>query len=301
MKKIFVTGSHGLIGSRFVELKKDDYQMLTPEIDTLDLTKSKEVVNYLNSNKPDAIVHFAAYTNVGEAELQRDNRQGLCWKINVDATKTLSVWAGKEKRHFVHISTDMIFPGSSLTPGPYGEKDTRHEVSKNLTWYGYTKLEAEKVVNEYTASSAILRLTYPVRAKFASKLDYIRKPIQLYDEKKLYPLFTDQIVSITYIDEACQVISALIDASVKGIYHACSVDRTTPHELYTYVLKKTRNKDVNLSTTSIDEFLLKTDSPVRYPKYGGLKVEETQKALGMKFRTWKQIVEDMILQGLGEN
>ena len=44
----------------------------------------------------------------------------------------------------------------------------------------------------------ILRLVYPVRAKYPAKLDYLRKPLSLFDQGKLYSLFNDQQVTITY-------------------------------------------------------------------------------------------------------
>lgn len=67
MIKVYVTGSAGLVGSRFVELYKSKYELITPEIDEIDITKAKEVKEFLLKTKPDVIVNFAAYTDVSKA------------------------------------------------------------------------------------------------------------------------------------------------------------------------------------------------------------------------------------------
>jgi len=48
----------------------------------------------------------------------------------------------------------------------------------------------------------------------------------------------------------------------------------------------------------MDDFLKKVDNPVRYPKFGGLKVIESEKKLGIRYSTWKQIVDKLVLQGI---
>jgi dTDP-4-dehydrorhamnose reductase len=125
------------------------------------------------------------------------------------------------------------------------------------------------------------------------KLDYLRKPLSLYDEGKLYPMFTDQQVSIAFVDEVAMALEKIIDGNFKGIFHASSRDTSTPFELVSYMIEKARGKKDAVTGVSIDDFLKGVDNPVRYPKFGGLKVEKTEKELGIKFSTWKQIVDKL--------
>jgi hypothetical protein len=53
---------------------------------------------------------------------------------------------------------------------------------------------------------SILRIIYPVRTKFEIKLDFLRKPLALFDEGKLYPLFADQKISVSFIDEIVEIL-----------------------------------------------------------------------------------------------
>ncbi|MFH1864071.1 MAG: sugar nucleotide-binding protein, partial [bacterium] len=289
--------SSGLVGSRFVELYSQKYNLLTPEYPQVDITKKDDVDKLLEKEKPDAIVHLAAYTTVGEGEKQRDDKNGDCWKINVIGTQNLVSSLDPNKTQCIHISTDMVFGGSAEDPGPYSEDHLPESDASKLTWYGYTKAEAEREVRKYLGdNSTIVRIIYPVRAKYDLKLDYLRKPLSLFDEGKLYPLFNDQQVSIAFIDEVALALDKIIERNFKGTFHVSSKDTTTPYELISYLIEKARGKVGVVKLSSLKDFLKTTDNPVRYPMYGGLRTEKTQETLGMKFRSWKEIVDEIVRQ-----
>lgn len=297
MKKIYVTGGSGLVGSRFVELYSKKYNLLTADYPGVDITQKDSVEKLIKKEKPDMIIHLAAYTNVGEGENQRDNKNEDCWKINIQGTENLVSSTDLNRTQFIHISTDMVFSGLADDRGPYAENHLPESNSKKLTWYGYTKAEAEKVVRKYLGDkAAIVRIIYPVRAKYALKLDYLRKPLSLFDEGKLYPLFNDQQISIAFIDEVALALDRIIEGNFKGVFHVSSKDTTTPYELVSYLIKKARGKVGVVKSTSLVDFLKTADNPVRYPMYGGLKVEKTQEILGMEFRTWREIVDEIVGQ-----
>lgn len=300
MSKIYVTGSKGMVGSRFLELLPKEHTAIAPEVDRLDITDKKAVDTFFQKEKPEVVVHFAAYTNVGEGENQRDDKNGDCWKINVEGSKNLAEAAKNSRSHFIHISTDYAFSGMADDPGPYAESHRPETNSKRLTWYGFTKAEAEREVAKILSNNlTIIRINYPVRAKFDGKPDYLRKPLSLYDQGKLYPMFTDQQVSITFIDEACQVINKIVEGKHYGIFHASTRDVASPHELISYLVERARGVKGAVKPSSLDEFLKTVDSPVRYPKFGGLKVEKTEAALAMKFSSWRKVIDTLVEQGLG--
>lgn len=301
MSKILLIGSSGLVGSRFIELSKFKDSFLTPDYKELDITDAQSVNKYIDLNKPDLIVNFAAYTDVGKAEDEKGNTNGLCWRLNTAAIDNI-LGAVKEKTKYIQISTDMVFSGSKSTPGPYAEDDIPESDSSKVTWYGYTKFLAEKKVQEKMGNKAtILRLIYPVRAKYDLKLDYLRKPLKLFDEGKLYPLFDDQQVSIAFVDEIATTLDTIITQNATGTFHVSSPDTSSPFELVTYLLEKSRSVKSAVKSSSLDEFLKTVDNPVRYPKFGGLKVKQTESKLGIKFHTCKEIIDILVEQGVGKN
>ena len=284
--KILITGASGLVGSRFVELHPRLSELSVPSQEELDITSLESVKSYFRKYPCDAVVNFAAYTNVGEAEKQRGDKNGDCWKLNVEGVRNL-MSVMKPDQFFVQISTDMVFPGSAQRPGPYSESDLAETDSSKVVWYGFTKGEAERIVGN---RGTIVRLIYPVRAKFTDKLDYLRKPLDLFNQGKLYPLFTDQQISLTFIDETCQALQKIIDQNLSGVFHMSCPDTATPYEIITYLLQKLGKDISSVQKSSVD--------PKRYPKFGGLKVEETEKRLGIKFSTWKEIVNKLVEQGI---
>ena len=301
---ILVIGSEGLVGSRFIELSEHKNKLHTPRFIEFDMTNATEVEAVFKSYDFSAIVNFAAYTDVDGAEKQRGDKNAASWVINVEGIANIAqaVAVNGKKVHLIHISTDMVFPGDSKDKGPYDEKHEPGKDLNRLTWYGYTKAEGERTIRNILGEEAsILRIIYPVRSVFNLKTDYLRKPLSLFDQDKLYPLFSDQQVSITFIDEAVQAIDKIISDRKYGNFHASSSNTSTPFELVSYLLEKVRGVKNTVKSQKLEKFIKSANAQAyRYPKYGGLKVEETEKALGMKFRNWKEIIDVLAKQGIGQ-
>ena len=292
MKKILVTGAKGLVGSRFVELSNKQYQFLTPELPDFDLTDIDNVYRTVIEFNPDWVINFAAFTDVNAAETQPHDETSLAWQVNVKGVENLVNAFLSDK--IIHISTDMVFSGDLEQPGPFSEYDKTQDDPSKLTWYGYTKNQAEKVILKHGGS--ILRIIYPVRASFPLKLDYIRGAHQKYKSGKMHPLFNDQQMSIAFIDEIAETLNRIIDQDARGIFHASS-DTTNPHELITFVLEQL-GETPDLQKASIIDFLKTQPNPYRYPQFGGLKTINTEKELGVHFSSWQTVVEKLIAQGL---
>ncbi len=290
--KVLVTGADGLVGSRFVELSKK-FTLLAPSAQEMNLTDANSIKNYLEKENPDWIVNLAAFTDVNASELQTGDENGPAWKVNVQGVENLLKFF--KSKNFIQISTDMVFPGNIDQPGPYEEVDTPPDGPEKLTWYGWTKNRAEKAVKNHNGT--ILRIIYPVRAKFDKKLDYIRGPLKKFAESKMYPLFSDQQVCISFIDEVSETIEKIIETNSHGTFH-CASDTTTPYDLISFVVGQLGEDASTVKSSSILEFLKNQSNPSRYPIYGGLKTKNTEEALEMHFSSWQTIVEMLIGQGL---
>lgn len=292
--KVLVTGSSGLVGSHFVENYNGVFKILSPKREELDITNQKSVENFFKLHKPHAVIHFAAFTDVSKAEQQRNNKKASCWIINVEGTSNLFRIASRNKIYFVHISTDVVFSGRKDNPGPYPEDFPTEEDPNLLSWYGWTKRKAEQIIKNRLENSAILRIANPVRARYNNKLDYVRKILKQFDENKLYPMFDDQYLTLTYIDEITKALTVLLEKRLSGIYHVSSVDLFTPYQLASFLIAKARGKRGVVKSISIEKFL--KAKPSRYPQYGGLKVENTQKQLNLKLNRWKETITSIVKQ-----
>lgn len=289
--KILVTGGNGLVGSHFIENfdtgSKDNHIILSPTREELNITDEKSVENFFKLHKPDAIIHFAAFTDVSKAEKECNNKKAPCWIINVEGTANL-IRSASYQPYFIYISTDVVFSGRKENPGPYKEDYQTEENPNFLSWYGWTKKEAEKLITNHLKNAAILRIANPVRAKYQSKLDYVRKILRLFDTDKMYPMFNDQYLTLTYINEVTEALKILLERRLSGIYHVSSTNVFTPYKLVNLLIEKARGKKGVIKPVSIENFL--KDNQSRYPQYGGLKVEKTQKTLNLKFMKWEETI-----------
>lgn len=297
--KILITGGNGLVGSHFVEnyhpgLRSRDI-ILVPSAEELNITDQKSIEDFFSQHKPDAIIHFAAFTDVSKAEKERNDKQAPCWIVNVESTANLIKAAG-DQTYFIYISTDVVFSGSKNNPGPYAENNYPEENPNLLSWYGWTKREGEKLISENLKSAAILRISNPVRLYYPAKLDYLRKILSLFDTGKLYPMFNDQYLTLTYINDVTKTLIDLLRKKPAGIFHASSSNVFTPYKLANLLIEKARKVKNVVPPTSIKQYL--KNNPFRYPQYGGLKVEYTQKILGLKFMRWEEIVRILAKQFL---
>mgnify|MGYP005748811653 FL=1 len=159
--KILVTGSNGLLGQKIIQgyKNKEGIELIATargenrmidkagySFESMDITQADEVMDLIERIKPDAVIHAAAMTNVDACETDKEN----CKKVNVDAVEYLVRACEKVDAHLIHVSTDFIFNGMS---GPYDENG----IPDPLSYYGWSKLEAEKIVMNAKCRWTILR------------------------------------------------------------------------------------------------------------------------------------------------
>jgi hypothetical protein len=67
-------------------------------------------------------------------------------------------------------------------------------------------------------------------------------------------------------------------------FHVGSNDTTTPHELISEVIEKTRGISNAVTPVMLNDFLDRKNLPeYRYPRHGGLSVEKSQEMLNVRF------------------
>lgn len=279
---LYVTGSEGLVGSEFVKFSKNNYQLITPEINTLDISNFVALEKYFQENKLSAIVNFAALTNVDGAEKEKGNKKGPFWLANVIGAVNLARLAKDKSAHMIQISTDFVFPGSIKLPGPYSEKKEPPKASTGIGWYGWTKRIAEKKIQEII-SPAIVRISFPF-GNSGSPKDYLNKLISGIN--KGYSLFNNQKITPTYMPDLFYAIEKILQDRLTGVFHVTTFPITTPFEIGRMLTEKL-NLDIPAKSGSVLDFLKKPGVAPR-PIRGGLRSKETQRILGIKFHSWQE-------------
>ncbi|WKZ26039.1 MAG: NAD(P)-dependent oxidoreductase [bacterium] len=294
MKKVLVVGATGLVGSRFVQLVKSELDIIAVDEKTLDITNSDAVNKYFNDNSFDSVINFAAVTNVDGAEKERGDENGFTWKLNVVGPLNLAEVCLKHDRFLIQISTDFVFKGTENDPGPYSENTPLPEENSGIGWYGWSKNRSEKLARESGARFAVVRIAYPFYPSlYEAKLDFAKNYLKLFDEGKLFPIFTDQILSVLNVDDLVEPMTKIIDNELEGVFHLVSSDTTTPFDFVEYLLWKARKVEGVVQKGSMTEFL-KAEGRTPRPRLGGLQTKITEEKLGIKLPTWKEMIDEFV-------
>jgi dTDP-4-dehydrorhamnose reductase len=224
-RKLLVTGASGLLGSKIVEIAKNDYTVIplhkTKPLHSnsleLDITSTAEVLNLFHKLKPYAVIHAASETNVDKCETQEEH----AWKINVEGTRNVAA-ACKAGTKLIYISTDYVFDGKK---GNYTEDDTPNPIN----YYAVTKLEGEKQVVQNCKNFAILRTSvlygwHPFKQNFATWV------ITQLEQNKEITVVEDHYNTPTLADNLAEMAIEAIQKDLQGVYHACGSERIGRYE-----------------------------------------------------------------------
>src|SRR3989344_5174169 len=130
--KIAITGESGLVGSRIIELLKNDFNFVPLKHSEFDIANSGQVTEYLDTLDFDLLLHLAAYTNVDKSEIEKNE----AFSVNVIGTKNVFEAVSKKNKKMIYFSTDFVFDG--VNP-PFDEE----RIPNPIGFYGQSKYEGE--------------------------------------------------------------------------------------------------------------------------------------------------------------
>lgn len=294
-KSIAVIGSGSMIGQQFCQQAEKELNLNLIKADLhqdilVDITKSDSVNSFFKNNDFEWLILFSAFTDVNGAEEQRNDRNGSCWRINVDGVKAVADNCKEFGRKLIFISTDFVFDGSN---GPYSEDDPPGPNFEKVSWYGITKLEGEKQILKTLTGFIIIRISYPYSGKDTGKDDFVLKLIKLYQKSELYPMYDDQVITPTFIPDIASAIKSLITENHRGIFHLASPTPTTQYHFALDLLSKLDGKSVALKKAKLKEALAKPGSTPR-PLKGGLKIDKISQ-LGISCTTYQEGLKKAII------
>ncbi len=292
MKKVLGTGLSGLVGTKIVELLKKNFEFQNLDLTTgIDITKKKQLEKEISSSQTDTLVHLAAFTDVNQAWEQRNNKKGICYQVNVIGTRHLTELCQQYNKYLIYFSTDFVFDGKRKTP--YKEIDKPHPIE----WYGQTKYWAEEEIKKAIDNFCILRIAFPYRAKFQPKVDLIRKMIKSFEQKNLYPMFTDQITTPTFIDDIVYGLEKVIEVKPKGIFHLVASSFQSPYDLAIEIADVFGFDKKLVKKGSLAEYQKKQSSSSRlWHQYLGLSNKKIKQELGIEMSTLRKGLEKMKAQ-----
>lgn len=277
--KILGTGLTGLVGSRIVELLADRYEFENVSLESgVDITDREQVRQKVIDSPAGVILHLAAKTDVDGCEKDKPlGKNGDAWRINVEGTRNIVEAAKKSGKQIIYISTDFVFDGASKF---YTEEDMPNPIN----WYGLTKYEGEKIVQNSGLPHLICRLAFPYRADFPQKKDFLRGILEKLKTGQKIAMVSDQIITPTFIDDIAYALDTLIKNEARGIYHVAGGSYHTPLEV-AFLIAQIFDLDKSLIGRTTRETYFAGRAP--RPFSLALKNDKLEK-LGIKMSTFEE-------------
>ncbi len=287
MLPLLATGATSMVGSRFQELYPE-FVIENLDLATgVDITDEHLVSEKISQSSAPALIHFAAFTNVDAANQQSGDKNGVCYKVNVLGTRAITKACTETGKYLIHISTDFVFDGQNPPPGGYTEADTPHPIE----WYGQTKSWAEEEVQKSGVKHVIARITYPYRADFPLKLDLVRKIIAKIKDGSLPPMFTDHILTPTFIDDIAITLKTFLDEQPTGIYHVVGSSFVSDYDIAATAADVFGLDKTTIKPGKLEEFLKTAKRP--YQKNMATSNAKLIRDFGIHMSTLREGLEKM--------
>lgn len=273
MLRIAVTGGDGLVGSRIIELLKNDFVFIPLPQKKMDITDIQNVKTILNEIDFDFFLHLAAYTNVAGAEINKE----LCFKINVQGTKNVFETVQTKGKKFIYISTDFVFDGKNP---PFFEDSIPNPPGV----YAKSKYQGEKIIE---GKAMIVRISYPYRANFEPKKDFFRTFKSYLEQKNPLSMITDSLMTPTLIDDIAYGLKYLIKNYSPEIYHLTGGKAISPYDAALLVAEKFNLDKSLINQTTYAEYIKNKPG---LPQYADIRAK---KNILWKMKTFEEGLDEI--------
>ena len=224
MKNILFFGATGRLGKNwlqnliknnkvFININQSNFKIVHKNVTKikLNLNNKKNIINFIKKNNIDLIINCIALTNI---ELCEQNKKKSL-KVNYVIPSKIFNFAKKMNIHFVHISTDMLYPDSK-------KKSKENSKLKIHNHYSKMKIRSEHLIKKYK-KSLIIRTNF---FGFSSKDNPTFSDKIIFDSKKNRKtyLWGDVYFTPVYVGNLIKIINFLIQRKKIGIYNISSTE-----------------------------------------------------------------------------
>lgn len=234
----------------------------------LDLSNTDALEHFLNTTKISILINAAAYTNVDQAESERD----IATRVNVSSPALIAKYATRMNFKFIHFSTDYVFDGKKTIP--YIEDD--HTCPLNI--YGKTKADGEREVLLENPKALIIRTSW-LYSSYGK--NFVKTIFKLASERPELSVIYDQVGTPTFARDLAEIIP--LTYGLEGIYHFSNEGVTSWYD-FAHEIIRLKGLQTKLKPILTNEFPSKT----RRPEFSVLNKNKIKQALGITIPHWTE-------------
>jgi dTDP-4-dehydrorhamnose reductase len=284
MAVILITGAAGQLGSEIRALSGNysGYEFIFTDADTLDITKEKDVRQFIDNNKPGWIINCAAYNLVDKAESEFEK----ALLINSTSVRNIAEAIKGTDCRFIHVSTDYVFDGQSNVP--YNENAPVNPQSA----YGRSKLEGER--SALIHSGTMIIRTAWLYSSFGN--NFVKTILKRGAEKESLRVVFDQSGTPTYAADLAAAILYIVSAVIRnqvaynpGIYHYSNEGVCSWYDFATEIVK-----EAGLKTKIIPVLSKDYPSVAKRPSYSVLDKGKIKESYGIEILHWRSSLNNCL-------
>lgn len=279
VKKVLLTGADGQLGQciQYIAKQYPQLQFTFTNKQQLDITDADVVQKFFKENGFSHVINAAAYTQVDNAELDRE----LAFKINEIGAENIAKACEIHNVELLHLSTDYVFDGK--TKEPY----TEEMEAKPINVYGASKLAGENAILENCKKPIIIRTSW-LYSPFGK--NFYLSMFRAIKNKKSLRITTEQTGTPTNALGLAKVLLKIICQEEKeyGIYHYSDLGEATWYDFAMAIERKVWEKNKGY-IKPIDHFQTKAKRPI----YSVLDHKKIRSNFSINPKPWQQSLADI--------
>jgi len=300
--RVLVTGAKGQLGKKIIEILGKKHELILTDSDDMDITDIDAIRTTVSKEKPDYIIHGAAYTQVDKAE----DSVEICRKVNAFGTENIAKVAKEADAKLIYISTDFVFDGEKTSP--YTEED----MANPLSIYGLTKYEGEEFIRKICDKYYILRIAwlFGELPEGHPGTNFVEAMLRLAGERDSLNVVNDQVGSPTYTGDLVEMLAKVIGSKDSGLrtqnsdlnpktqdlnpvpygtYHFSGSGACSWYDFAKEIFAQTNTK-IDLKPITSDEYPQKA----KRPTYSYMDKSKIEKTLGITVRPWQKMLGEYL-------
>ena len=276
-----VTGANGQLGKTIQSIVKNKSEFIFTDINSLDITKKKEIELFIKNYDINCVVNCAAYTNVDQAEIEKEKAD----ELNCNAIKNLVEVSETYKLRLIHISTDYVYNGIDKSA------ITEYEHVNPQNYYGVSKLNGEKHIENSISESIVIRTSW-LYSSFGK--NFVKTIIEKSKDKDLLKIVGDQYGCPTNANDLADAIIRIVKSKDRideksKIYNFSNLGFTSWFE-FANVIAREINFNCSLEEIKTNEI----SQLSKRPKFTITNKTKIISAFNLKIPQWKESLKKFL-------